>query len=82
MEWIAFERVSGPLLLHDRIDYAAAFIAYTTAVAHGVKIRGRTPRFRDFAFSWDGPQVVESDAAEDLGRIFGEAASQPSPHSS
>ena len=63
MEWAAFERVSGPLLLTERVDYAAAYVAYITALRNGVKVKGRAPRFRDFVIDWDRKEPSEADIA-------------------
>jgi hypothetical protein len=82
MEWAAFERVEGPLLLGERIDAAAALVAYVTAASHGTKIEGRPARFRDFLFTWDGKPPSEEQSAAMLGMALEAAASQPSPHSS
>lgn len=81
MEWAAFERVNGPLLLTERVDYAASYVAYVTALSNGVKVKGRAPRFKDFVITWDRPEPSEVDVAAEIGRAMEAAASQPSPHS-
>jgi hypothetical protein len=82
MEWAAFERVSGPLLLGERLDVGFALVSLVTAAAHGVKIEGRAPRFKDFLFDWDGQPPSEEQAAALLGMALEAAVSRPSPHSS
>lgn len=37
MEWVAYERVAGPILVHDRIDYATTQLSYIAARAAGSK---------------------------------------------
>lgn len=90
MEWAAFERVEGPLLLHDRIDFAAASVAHTIALSQGMKHRsGRDLRVQDFLIDWDQQEQVV-DTGEELGRALataaflnrGEDLSPPSPPSS
>jgi hypothetical protein len=78
MEWAAFEQVSGPILPQERIDVAAATIAYITAISHGAK----KVRFKDFLFQWDHKPMSEDQAAAALGMALEAAVSQPSPHSS
>lgn len=81
MEWIAFERVSGPLLITERIDYAATFIAYVMALSQGAKVGGRTVRFKDFRIDWDRKPMTDEQMAMELGKAMEAAVSQPSPHS-
>jgi hypothetical protein len=78
MEWIAFERIEGTILIHERLDVAAALVAFTTAKVHGAK----TVEFKNFLPVWDRQPVSEADVARQLEAIFKEAASQPSPPSS
>jgi hypothetical protein len=47
-KWAAFERVWGPLLIHERIDYAGALNAYVSASVWG----GRRYRLEDFLPRW------------------------------
>lgn len=49
-EWAAFERVSGPILLHERIEISNAFVAMTIASAMG---DGRKLTLQDFIPRWD-----------------------------
>jgi hypothetical protein len=80
MEWAAFERVNGSILIHERIDWAGAVLAYVTAASHGAKITLRKV-FSDY-FEWDRTPVREEDSSAALGMILEAAASQPLPHSS
>jgi len=49
-KWAAFERVWGPLLTHERIDYAGALNAYVSASVWS----GRRYRVEDFLPRWGG----------------------------
>lgn len=80
MEWAAFERVNGSVLLHERIDWAGAVLSYVTAASHGSTISLRK-LFGQY-FDWDREGVSEEDSSAALGMILEAAASQPSPHSS
>jgi len=62
-EWAAFERVCGPVLIHDRIDIAAAHIM---ASIFG---DGRQPRSPEpFMPSWDTgpPKERPQQSTEDM----------------
>jgi hypothetical protein len=50
MEWAAFERVEGPLLLHDRVDVAGAIAGMYAAIPH--MKQGSEPRLLDFMPPW------------------------------
>ena len=80
MEWAAFERVNGSILIHERIDWAGAVLAYVTTASHGAKISLRKV-FSDY-FDWDRTPAREEDSSAALGMILEAAASQPLPHSS
>ena len=82
MEWAAFERVSGPLLIQERIDISAAQVAYVMAASQGVKIKGRPAKLADFLFDWDRKPPSEADAAAALESVLKEAASPASSPSS
>jgi hypothetical protein len=49
-EWSAFERVFGPIVLHERIEVANAFVAMTIAAANGAK----DLKLEQFVPRWDG----------------------------
>ncbi len=58
MEWSAFERVFGPIVLHERIEVSNAFVAMTIAAANG----GRDLKLEQFVPLWDGePQGQTPD---------------------
>jgi hypothetical protein len=77
MEWAAFEQLDGPILLHQRIDAAAALICFVVAKAAGAK----RIRLRDFLPTWD--RVRGEDAVvQSFAEMLKEAESQPSPPSS
>jgi len=80
MEWAAFERVNGSILLHERIDWAGAVGAYVTAASHGATISLR--KLFGTYFDWDQEPMSEEDSSAALGMILEAAASQPLPHSS
>jgi len=79
MEWAAFERVNGSILVHERIDWVGAVLAYVTAASHGSTISLRKV-FSSY-FDWDRGEVREEDSSAALGMILEAAASQPLPHS-
>jgi len=56
-EWAAFERWYGPILIHERIDHAAALGAFVAARAAGNK----DAEFKDFIPDWSGRSRVESE---------------------
>ena len=80
MEWAAFERVNGSILVHERIDWAGAVLSYVTAASHGSSISLR--RLFGTYFDWDRDGVREEDSSAALGMILEAAASLPSPPSS
>lgn len=47
-EWAAFERVHGPVLVHDRVDALSARLCYVVALAAGAKVKPK-----DFEVRWD-----------------------------
>lgn len=59
-EWAAFERVSGPILLHERIEVSNAFVAMTVASAAG----GERLKLQDFIPIWD--EAEEPDNSEQI----------------
>lgn len=67
-DWTAFERVHGPLLVHDRIDIGLAAVAYTIAAVAPLK---RRPEFRKFLPPW-----LRELAAEDSVRAGFESLRQ------
>jgi hypothetical protein len=75
-EWAAFERVEGPILLHQRLDFAGALISFVVARTAGAK----RARLEDFVPKWDRRPVQQD--AEDLRLVMEGLVSQPSPHSS
>jgi hypothetical protein len=62
-EWAAYERIAGPVLAHERIDYGAALVALMVAKLGGY--RGR--RIDDFLPKWDRERDVQ-DAWAELAR--------------
>lgn len=38
--WAAWERLNGPVLVHERIDVGLAYLTYMVAAAFGVKRQG------------------------------------------
>lgn len=64
--WIAFEREYGPILVHDRIDYGLAHVAYRVASAFS----RREPRFRDLLPPWHRrkatPRITNPDAVRSV----------------
>lgn len=64
MEWVAFERVHGPLLLHERIDYMGAMICTVLA-----NLYSKHPiPFRRFLPPWY--DVPLGDAREGFARLL------------
>jgi hypothetical protein len=47
-DWIAFERVFGPITVHERLDVLLARVAYAVVAAAGGKARPE-----DFMPRWD-----------------------------
>jgi hypothetical protein len=76
VEWIAFEQIDGPILIHEHIDLMGAWNSYITAKSHGAK----NVQLKDFLPKWDRHKSQMSPEA--LGQIMEAYASQPSPHSS
>jgi hypothetical protein len=52
MEWAAYERVYGPLLVHERIDLGFAQLYYYLVSLLGQKKRGQRYSLRDFLPKW------------------------------
>jgi hypothetical protein len=52
MEWAAYERVYGPLLVHERIDLGFAQLYYYLVSLLGQKKRGQQYNLRDFLPKW------------------------------
>lgn len=48
MEWTAFERLHGPILLHERLDVGFAMLNYVTAKVAGAK----SVQPKDFLPQW------------------------------
>jgi hypothetical protein len=65
-EWLAFERINGPLG-GKRFDYLAAQQALLTAAAASGK-KGKKLRFQDFLFKWSKQRP---DARELLKKFRG-----------
>ena len=61
--WSAFESDFGPLTLHERIDHAAALIAFTVWKAAGQK-----GRLEDFLPQWRAEEELD---APDFFRALG-----------
>lgn len=80
MEWAAFERVNGSILIHERIDWVGAVTSYTVAAVNGSPMTLRK-MYRSF-FDWDREPPSEDVTSTILGMTLEAAASQPSPHSS
>jgi hypothetical protein len=57
--WDAFEEVSGPLLVHERVDFAGALIS--TLLANINAPQGRRFDVADFLPHWDQPVVKQQD---------------------
>jgi hypothetical protein len=58
--WSAFERVYGPVLIHERIDVGLAQVGFILA-----KLMGRGhPRPRDFLPGWYTERASESSVLE------------------
>ncbi len=51
-EWAAFERVYGPLLLHERMDFGFARLNYYLVSLLGRQRRGRSYKLIDFLPKW------------------------------
>jgi hypothetical protein len=47
-EWAAFERLEGPILLHERIDFMGALLSFVTARSHGAQ----KAKLTDFLPRW------------------------------
>jgi len=74
-EWAAFERLHGPLLVHERIDAAAATICATVASVFGK--RSYSPS--DFMPKWYQPEQSAEEQMSILRSLFRkEPPSQPS----
>jgi DNA transposition AAA+ family ATPase len=70
-EWSAFERVSGPILLHERIEVSNAFVAMTIAAANG----GKDLKLEQFIPQWD-EQPKKEQTPDDIVRVLNELAEQ------
>lgn len=62
-EWAAFERVSGPILLHERLEISNALVAMTIA---GMLGDGRKLDLADFVPRWDEEATPETDNSEQI----------------
>jgi hypothetical protein len=62
-EWSAFERVTGPILLHERIEVSNAFVAMTMASA--MSDGSRQLKLEDFIPHWDETESREQ-SPEDM----------------
>lgn len=60
-QWIAFERVNGPILLHERIDAAAAHICSVFASV----MSGNEVSAERFLPAWDSDEHVEHPEQSD-----------------
>lgn len=69
-EWAGFERVFGPILIHERIDAAAALIAAVVANASGGKRRGKPFQLKDFLPEWDRGARRQQQSPEELRLIL------------
>lgn len=66
-EWAAFERVYGPLLVHERIDMGFAHVCWMLARLLGDG--KRQWEVRDFMPSWFR-DLTEEQEAERLGKML------------
>jgi hypothetical protein len=60
--WAAFERVEGPILMHERIDIGQAMTSYVVAAAAGAK----EVTVEQFLPKWDGTEAPQRQSAEDI----------------
>jgi hypothetical protein len=67
-EWSAFESVSGPILLHERIEVSNAFVAMTIAAMLGDG--SKQLQLEDFIPRWDGEP--EGQSPDDIVRVLRE----------
>ncbi|HEU4864991.1 MAG TPA: hypothetical protein VFT76_01980 [Actinomycetota bacterium] len=67
-EWEAFEAAYGPILLHERLDWMRAILAYVTAKAGG----DRGHDLEDFLPAWDAALELRLDVRERERRARGD----------
>lgn len=63
LEWAAFERVEGPILIHDRIETSVAIAAMTSAAPYTSS--SRPTRLWDFLPHWDPTMPTPSRQSEE-----------------
>jgi hypothetical protein len=66
MQWAAFERVWGPILVHERVDVGLAHIAFYLASLLGKPKQGQRFRVRDFLPVWMRPKQRDDERASVL----------------
>jgi len=73
-EWVAYERVYGPILVHERIDLGFAQLSYYLVSLLGQKKRGQQYKLRDFFPGWLRDLMRRPDDGKHLGAALEEWA--------
>lgn len=76
MEWLAYEQVAGPLLVHERVDLGFATLAYQLNALLGRKRVG----FRDFLPPWLRPKRQYHDPLKGFQELLDIAEGRTGAH--
>ena len=72
-DWAMYEELYGPLLVHDRIDYGLASVAFTVAKIGGAK----RAEFRHFLPPWLRELAAEDSVRRGFERLRQMAMENP-----